>query len=62
MFKLVFKSGNEAETDSRRVAKVFGKDHGKVIRAIENLDCPQISQKPILACVMKLIRRPIISL
>ena len=40
MLELVFKSGNEAETDSRRVAKAFGKDHGKVIRAIENLDCP----------------------
>lgn len=40
MFELVFKSGNEAETNSRRVAKAFGKDHGKVIRAIENLDCP----------------------
>ena len=37
MFELVFKSGNEAETDSRRVAKAFGKDHGKVIRVIKRL-------------------------
>lgn len=50
MFELVFKSGNEAETDSRRVAKAFGKDHGKVIRAIENLDCPADFANPKYEC------------
>lgn len=40
MFDLVFKNGSEAETDSRRVAKAFGKLHKNVIQEIENLDCP----------------------
>ncbi len=44
MFELVFKSGNEAETDSRRVAKAFGKRHDNVIYAIESLACsPEFS-------------------
>lgn len=51
MFELVFKSGNEAETDSRRVAKAFGKLHKDVIRAIENLECPaDFAKRNIALC------------
>lgn len=37
MFDLVFKNGSEAETDSRRVAKAFGKRHSNVMQIIRKL-------------------------
>lgn len=39
MLDLVFRSGNEVETDSYRIAQAFGKRHDNVIYAIENLNC-----------------------
>ncbi|MGQ8826937.1 Rha family transcriptional regulator [Bacillus sp. NA_146.1] len=37
--KLVFMEGNEIVTDSLTVSEVFGKEHAKVIRSIEELQC-----------------------
>ena len=36
MFNFVFKTANQAKTDSRRVAKTFGKRHADVICANKN--------------------------
>ena len=36
MFNFVFKTGNQAKIDSRRVAKAFGKRHADVICANKN--------------------------
>ena len=36
MFNLVFKTANQAKTDSRRIAKAFGKRHADVIYANKN--------------------------
>ncbi|QWI52539.1 Rha family transcriptional regulator [Bacillus mycoides] len=36
---LVFMEGNEIVTDSLTVSEVFGKEHAKVIRSIEELQC-----------------------
>ncbi|XDZ50202.1 Rha family transcriptional regulator [Neisseriaceae bacterium CLB008] len=38
---LVFADGENLKTDSRKVAKAFGKRHDNVIRAIEKLECTQ---------------------
>jgi len=37
----VMMSGDKLVTDSRRVAKHFGKQHAKVLRAIRNLGCSE---------------------
>ncbi len=36
---LVFTEGRELKTDSRMVAKAFGKSHRHVLKTIENLEC-----------------------
>lgn len=36
MFNFVFKTANQAKTDSRRIAKAFGKRHADVIYANKN--------------------------
>lgn len=36
---LVFSEGENLKTDSRKVAKAFGKRHDSVLRAIDNLEC-----------------------
>lgn len=36
---LVFADGENLKTDSRKVAKAFGKRHDSVLRAIDNLEC-----------------------
>ncbi|MEK4711111.1 Rha family transcriptional regulator [Bacillus sp. FSL R10-2780] len=38
---LVFMEGNEIVTDSLTVSEVFGKEHAKVIRSIEELQCSE---------------------
>lgn len=35
----VMLAGDKIVTDSRRVAKAFGKRHGDVLRAVDHLDC-----------------------
>jgi len=35
----VMQAGDQVVTDSRRVAKAFGKRHGDVLRAVDRLDC-----------------------
>ncbi len=39
MSNIVFIENNEVVTDSLMVAGVFGKEHSKVIRAIESMQC-----------------------
>jgi|SRR5690625_1565490 len=41
MSNLVFIKGKEVVTDSRTVAKVFGKSHDKVLRDVRELECSE---------------------
>jgi Rha family phage regulatory protein len=50
--KMVVVSNDEAVTDSAAVAKVFGKQHKDVLKAIRNLDCSRdFTQRNFAQCL-----------